>query len=109
MKTYTLLIWESVPESMNLYLIPDEILDQDDQGLLESTNGHYLNSLDIPDNVRDAVDTLSDALSEKPEHLSAKNPPGSPWAQRFVSYQIEAGPVPIGTTLSKIIRTGYLM
>lgn len=106
---FTLILWEEVPENLTLYLVPDEGLTPEDEELLLLTHGHLINASDVPEDVGVALDTLSDALTDRDDCLSERNPPGSRWAKRFAKYKIEGGRLPEGTLISKVIKTGYYM
>lgn len=109
MKTFTLLVWESIPESCDLYLVPDDTLTEEEHKTLDDAQDQYANDGDITDEGEVATEILSNALCDNPEHLSKDHPAGSKWAQRFISFKVEAGSLPAGTVVSKIIRTGYFM
>lgn len=45
METYTLLFWENVPESSEVYILPDSDLSSEEQRVLETAHLKYVNSL----------------------------------------------------------------
>lgn len=66
MKTYTVLIWEWIPESMQIYLIPDDEINDDMRTLLKMAHGYHINgNADCSEN--DGLAFLNVALLEKTE------------------------------------------
>lgn len=59
--TYTLLIWEEIPENTSLYLIPNNILSEEQAALLKDANGKVINCNDQCD----SLDFLNVALVEE--------------------------------------------
>lgn len=108
-KTYTLLIWEEIPESTKLVLIPNDTLDASDIDALRKSNGKFINHDVYPDDVRDALNCLSDALCSKAEHLSDKNPAGSKWALRWKDcIQDDAKPIE-GKPITTVFLSGFCL
>jgi hypothetical protein len=68
--TYTLLIWESVPENTTLYLIPDDEITRDQRMHLREADGKLTNC----DDGCDGLDFLNAALSPKPEYCADESP-----------------------------------
>lgn len=107
MQTFTLLVWEAVPESLDFYVIPDDNLDDEDREVLALAQGCYINSTDTSPEQDKALDCINAALTDDPEHLPPDHPQGSKWACRFKGCKREAGPVNIH--VSTIVRCGFLL
>jgi hypothetical protein len=59
--TYTLLIWDMIPEEQSLYLIPNSDIDAGDRELLERAHRNYVN---IICDDEDAAIQLSEWLAD---------------------------------------------
>lgn len=105
--TFTLLIWEEIPESIKLYVIPDANLDDDDRKVLEAVQGNYINEVGLTDEEHDALNCINAALTENPEHLPKEHPADSKWACRFQDYKQEMGP--LGVVISRVVQCGFLL
>jgi hypothetical protein len=64
METYTLLVYEMVPEDTNLYLIPNQVADQY-RHFLQQAAGKFVNS----DDTNDGMHFLIAATSPKKEYV----------------------------------------
>jgi hypothetical protein len=103
MKTQeTLLIFENVPESTDLYLIPNA------PEWVALAHGLYINHVDCPSRgpAREALDRLNDALAEKPEHCAT---PDGEWACAFRKYRLKDDKPIVTKGRVKIVRCGFLM
>lgn len=105
--TFTLLIWEEIPESIKFYVIPDANLDEEDRKVLDRCQGKYINHTEQTDEESRALDCVNAALTENREYLPSGHPPNSKWACRFQDYKTEAGP--LGVTISHIVQCGFLL
>jgi hypothetical protein len=106
--SYTLLMWEAVPESTTLYLIPNSAIPHGEaREALRKAHGEYIGSTENEDAIV-ALNRVSDALCENPAHLSASNPPGSEWAQRWITFKVDdAAPIE-NTFVTHVYRCGYM-
>lgn len=107
MQTFTLLVWEEVPEALNFYLIPDDNLDDEDREVLALVQGCYINSTSTSAEQDDALDCINAALTENPKFLPPRHPQGSKWACRFKDYKREAGP--LNVCVSAIVKCGFFL
>mgnify|MGYP003476348598 FL=1 len=97
----TLLIFENVPESTDLYLIPKA------PAWVELAHGLYINHVDCPKDgpEREALNRLNDALAEKPEHCSD---PKSEWACAFRKYRVKRDKPIVTKGRVRVVRCGFL-
>ncbi len=89
--TYSLVIYEEIPERTTLVLVPDADLDENDRVKLMVAQGVVINATDSTENELNAANCVSDALTTKVEYLSEQNPKGSKWAMRFEKYTKSTG------------------
>lgn len=115
--TYTLLVWEQTDLRALFALIPNSALDEDAHVLLTLVHARCLNADTCTQLEADAIITVRDALTREPKNLSAANPVGSKWAQRFTQYIVDRGDgepiegrplVPlVGKIITHVYRTGW--
>lgn len=97
--TYTLLIWEVVPERTEIYLIPSDVAKQY-QRFLEEAHSRYINY----DDLSEGLSFLNTALSEKyaeggfEEHLG-----------KFVPYKVDTSAPLTGTHITDVIISGFAL
>jgi hypothetical protein len=103
--TYTLLIWEEIPENTRLVVIPNNTLDESDLKVLTKAHGKYINNEDDPESYK-ALNCINNALCQNAEHLDKEHPVGSKWAQRWKDHYSREGEFP--PVLDKIITRVYL-
>jgi hypothetical protein len=60
---HTLLIWESVPENIDFYLIPDDAMQPEWIKKLTTAHGHYLNGARNSVDVDDALSWINGAIA----------------------------------------------
>lgn len=108
-ETFTLIIWEEVPEETSLYLIPDSILNNEDREVLKVSHGNYINHTKSTDEQEKALDCLSNAFCREPKYLGEDHPVGSRWAMRFIDYKLEGDALEINKYITKVIRCGFLL
>lgn len=99
---HILLIFENVPETSDLYLIPDA------PPWVLLAHGLYINADDCPDEgeAREAIDRLSDAICEKLEHCGNKE---DPLATAWAKYKVDkAKPLKIIDAVV-VVTCGFLM
>lgn len=104
----TLLIWEQVPESTDLYVIPNDTLDDDAREVLTRAHGYYING-DTPPLSGIAINCISAALTDNPDHLPDEHAPGSKWAQRWSTYKQDPKTPLAGTHITHVVRCGFLL
>lgn len=106
--SHTLLIWEEVPESTKLYLIPNKAIDGDSRMYLHLAHGHYINAK-VSEEAELALLCINAALVENPEHLHDEHPPGSKWAQRWVAYKQDPKTALLDVHITHVYRCGFLL
>jgi len=107
--TYTLLIWEEIPESIKLVLIPNDVLGKNDLKIFRQVHGKYINSTETSKADEKALDRINNALCSVPEHLGKDHPIGSKWAMRFKDY-IRPNEVPIeDENITRVFRMGFFL
>ena len=108
-KTFTLLIWEEVPETTKVVLIPNETLDEGDRAVLRTAHGHLINSVGLTPEQNRALDCLNNALCLKEEYLGPEHPVGTRWAMRWKDF-IHDQKTPIeGKMISAAYIAGFIM
>lgn len=109
-ETFTLLVWEEVPETTKLYLIPNSTLDAEDHTTLKTANGNYINGgTDNDDGAETALDCINNALCEDAKYLDDDHPAGSKWAQRWKDYE-QGKDKPIeGVIVTHVYVCGFLL
>jgi len=109
MSTFTLLIWEEVPENVSLYLIPNDDLTPEDVGILHKAHNNYINSVHTVARAGHALDAISNALCENPKYLGDEHPIGSRYACAWGKYK-QSPDLPIqNTMITSVIRCGFLL
>lgn len=46
MKTHTVIIWETIPDYISIYIVPDDKISSEQRTLLEATHGNLINTTD---------------------------------------------------------------
>lgn len=105
---YVLIVWEEVPETTKLVLVPRDTLDETDMAILRTAAGAYINTDISPDQHR-AVDCINAALCTKPEHLADEHPAGSKWAMRWKGHARAIDTPITDVTVTTVIVCGFLM
>ncbi len=104
-QTYTLVIWEEVPENIQLWLIPDKAINDEDRKVLDEAQITYINS----DENIEATKLLSDAFASEKDNCQD---PGSIWACRWKQYfygdRAKAAPIK-DVKVSHVYLTGWFM
>lgn len=72
MDTYTLVIWEVSPEGIELYLIPNDVIQPEDHELLKQAQGGYMGS--VAPNVWAATE-LYEWLQDKLDYVQDNDTP----------------------------------
>jgi hypothetical protein len=62
---YTLLIYESIPEQTQLFLLPNDTLTEDDENILARAHGTICGVVDADEEGEEAVNVIEDLISEK--------------------------------------------
>jgi len=100
MNTFTVVVWEEIPENTTLYLIPNEIINNNIRDVLRMAHGHFVNQTDSEEGEYAAL-KLSDAFGEKE---SASDPE---WGGKFKEYKFD-GAIE-NKTVTHIYVSGFLM
>lgn len=98
--TQTLLIWETVPESTDLYLIEDPPEE------LDKCHGLYVNGTDMTEEQTEVMLKVSDRLAEKKDYcMNPDSPDATSWKDKKLNkekIELIQGPV-------RIIQCGFLL
>jgi len=111
-KTYTLLVWEELPESVRLVLIDNAELDSGDHATFAKAHGLLQNCDELTTEQETAVDCLNNALCDNPKYLGDAHPVGSKWAMRFAKCAVDRGEERIdfnGKVITHVYRTGWVL
>ena len=109
-KTYTLLMWEEVPEDTKLFLLPNDTIDDEALQVLRKANGKYINHVDATKADLDALNCIGNAVCSTAEYLDDDHPVGSKWALRWTGCLHEEGTGPIeGKTITAVFCAGILV
>lgn len=115
--TYTLLVWEEVPEKTTMVLIDNATLTDEDHAVLTKAHNCYING-DLTEEEEAAACCVGAALCTDPEYLDEDHPVGSRWAMRFKDCERDGDgdddgergkPRFIGKTITHVYRSGFLM
>jgi hypothetical protein len=100
--TMSLLIWETVPEKTDLYLIPNHIATQY-RNLLEMAHGKFINS----DEMNEGMEFLNAALCSKEEYVDEEQ---KQYACIFHPYLWgNAHPIGDGVHITHVYLTGFIL
>ena len=108
--TYTLVIYEQVPESNTLYLVPNEAIGPEEEKLFSLVHGRVVNGDDLTEEEMKATLTLGDVLCAEPKYLSGDNPVGSRFGGTWAKYRVEDGKVPLtGVVITRVVKSVFLL
>jgi hypothetical protein len=107
-KAFVLLIWEEVPESTKLLLIPSEELNEEDVEVLRIANGHLQNTCDLTTKQAAAIDKISNALCSNEKYIDERYV-GTRWAMTLTKYIVSDDATIEGKRITSVYRTGYVM
>lgn len=107
METFTLLIWEEVPENSTLFLLPNSELTEEELNTLEKVNGKYCNSVGCSEEETTELLKLNAARVNKEKYLDEDHPAGSFWAMRYLKYKIE--PSRINCHVTNVVKCGFIL
>lgn len=107
-ETYTVIVWEQIPEELDVYVVPNSTLLVQERELLAHAHMKYGNMVGLSPDAEIALMALLAAFCEKAEHLPDEHPEGSTWALRFVKYKQEALEVD-NKIITAIIQTGWIL
>lgn len=98
----TLIIWENVPESLTLYIIPNEIADKY-RNFLEQAHGTYINS----GKENEGTNFVNNAIAEgKYEEYEGSN---EDYHGLFASYKVNGEAPVAGVDINYVYYTGFLL
>lgn len=119
MNTYTLLIWEEIPETLKLFLIPDDIILEDHRRALECINEKLMNSDKFSQKEEMLHAFVSVAiLDEKSrgdftfwENVAWNDELVARWVCRFSPYRVKMNETVtrVDKTISFIYHSGHVM
>lgn len=101
--TYTLIIWEEVPEDTKLFLIPNKDISYEHFVFMKMAHGKLINS----DEMNDGLKFLNVALAD-PEYCYDEDM--KKYAGIFCAYQVDKShPVLQNTNISKVYFSGFIL
>lgn len=103
----TLLVWEQLPETSSLYLIPNSEIDEEMRATLALAHGKLINCDDLTDEQSEAINRLTNILSVEPEYVD-KNYKGTKWDSTWAKYQLPDGE-PTMTVITHVYKTGWVL
>ena len=107
-ETYTLLIWEEVPESTKVAVIPNDTLDADTHAVLARAHGKYINSTNTPPEDEAALECVNLAMCSDSKYIGAEHL-GSKWTMRFSSFVADSEKPITGKLITHVYRCGFLL
>lgn len=99
----TLVIWEEVPETTKLYVIPNNLLTEERLELLQQCAGTFVNT----DSEKEATIWLMETLTEEREYCTNESVPESEKCI-FAQYKIDAKEVIIAD-ISRVVLSGFML
>lgn len=99
--TYSLLIWETVPEETDLYLIPNDVITDGLRNVLEGAHHKFINQDDDVDN----TNKVSVALTNNPEYASEQY---KQYLGLFVDYKV-IDSKPVSANITNVYLTGFIL
>jgi hypothetical protein len=107
--THTLIIFEQVPESTQLYLVPDSEIDEEHRKVLRTAHGNLVNTVDLELEEEDAINCISSILCKTEDHLAEAHPKGSRWAMHWAKYEKQVDEPLEGLSVSNVYWTGWVL
>lgn len=109
-ETFILLIWEEIPETTKLVLIPASTVSQELEDLLESVHNCYGNMVGNTEEETNNILCLTNALASDEFYLNKEIDPK--WNQILTKYIVDDGSGtsrPIHNKIRSVYRTGWLL
>jgi hypothetical protein len=100
--TFSLVIWEIVPDDTNLYLIPNNVITDDLRRVLEGAHGKFINQ---DDDVED-TDKLQYALMDADPTYEIEH---KEYLGLFVDYCVSDKSKPIVANITHVYLTGFIL
>lgn len=108
-KTFTLIVWASLPDTIDTYLVPNDVLVAEHREFLRQAHGKYINStqdLRHEDISNDGLAFLNAALSPKKEYVS-EDEGMYQWACYLYEYKI-ASPIE-DVVITHVYSSGFIL
>jgi hypothetical protein len=106
---HTLVIYAQMPESVDMYLIPNKDLEQEDLDTLRLSQNVYVNSTKLSKATMRSTTRLIAAFCEKPEHLPEEHPAGDRWACRWAKFKVDPSEPVLGPNITRVFTTGFVL
>lgn len=108
-QSQSLLIWEEVPETVHLYLVPDEIITQEQRELLKEAHQNYINARGSENNRGLAF--LNAAFYGGEEGQSGVDGEFESVVGIFKNYKVENSPGQplLGQHITNVYQAGFLL
>jgi|WetSurMetagenome_2_1015567.scaffolds.fasta_scaffold1443765_1 hypothetical protein len=99
--TFTLLIWEEVPEDTKLFLIPNEDLPEQYREVFTAAQDKFINSDDDVDATNQICCMLGKPEHSDPRHLAV--------AGTLCCYQLDKSEPIVGKVITHVYYTGFML
>lgn len=100
----TLIIYEMIPETTQIYLVPDKVITAEQRDFLKQAAGQLINA----DDDNDGMQFLNNALAPKLEHCSSEAP--DEWKTIWAKYLIEDKSVVLSPlNVTSFVWTGFVL
>lgn len=112
MKTYTLLLWWEVPENLSYYMLPNDVLTDEQVLLLNDAHGHFVNGSN-EDNAHIGMWFVYASVAKaiyKNDYISEVQKYGikAEWVSIFEQYKVDALK-PIEENITRVVQCGFFM
>jgi hypothetical protein len=102
--TYLLIIWEEVPESTSLYLIPSKDLTKEEVDTFHLCHGHFINLVDTPEDAEKALQEVNLWLSPGYVSKDLTEPEG-----KFHKYKIHKEDGYLRADIKQVVLCGFML
>lgn len=106
---HTLVIYSELPESVDMYLIPNKDLASEDFDTLRIVQNVYINGDVLTPAQRDAHEQLIAAFCVEEQHLPNEHPAGTLWACRWTKFKVDPSSPILGQIITRVFTTGFIL
>lgn len=109
--SYTLLVYELIPECTKVYLIPNREIDEEALQVLTLCNYRYLEADDYSGEAYDALNAMNSALSNNPDAVAPKFK-GTRWDRCWAKHEhmLKEGVLfPLIVPVTRFVHTGFML
>ena len=98
--SYSLLIYEEVPENTRLFIIPNEKITDEQQAVLEACHNKFVNQ----DDQTEEMDVLAELICKEKKHCRK----GATHACQWAGYE-HSNDQPLKYTVTRIFISGFIL